>query len=244
MPVDWAHRIKRVYAGSVRILGQGLTALGLLPRTPPPRRQRVRHWLMSLTRVHDSVGIAELGVPWWTYSSIDAVEAWLRARRRPIRVFEFGSGASTLWLAQRTDEVHTVEHHAGFAARMREEFARHPNISLRHVEAPASDRPRVPSGKSGSKGFDFADYVTTIDRVGGTFDLIVIDGRAREACLRASIPHLASDGLIVYDNSRRRRYRRAIEESGLTERRLAGLTPTLPYPEQTSLLEWPGRATG
>jgi hypothetical protein len=243
VPVDWAHRVKSVYAGSARTLGRALTAIGLLPKTLPPRRQRLRHWLTSLTRVHDSLGIAELGVPWWTYSSIDAVEAWLRARRRPIRVFEFGSGASTLWLAQRADEVHTVEHHAGFAARMRAEFAKHSNISPRHVEAPASDRPRVASGKSGNRGFDFADYVATIDRVGGTFDLIVIDGRAREACLRASIPHLAPDGLIVYDNSRRRRYRRAIEASGLTERRLTGLTPTLPYPEQTSLLERPGRAT-
>jgi hypothetical protein len=181
-------------------------------------------------------------VPWWTYDAIDSVDAWLKARPRPIRVFEFGSGASTLWLASRVDEVHTVEHHAGFAARMRPEFATHPHVTLHQVEARWSTRPGVPSGKAGHEGLDFADYVAAIDRVGGRFDLIVIDGRARAACLRAAIPHLAADGLIVYDNSGRRRYRSAIEESGLVERRFAGLTPTLPYPEQTSLLAHAGRS--
>jgi hypothetical protein len=242
----WSHRLKDAYARGARAAGRALTGLGVLPGTPPDRRQRFRHWLVSLTRVHDSLAIAELDVPWWTYAAIDSVAAWLEARPRPIRVFEFGSGASTLWLARRVDEVHTVEHHAAFAARMRPEFAAHPHVTLHQVEARWSTRPGVPSGKAGHEGLDFADYVAAIDRVGGRFDLIVIDGRAREACLRAAIPHLAADGLIVYDNSGRRRYRRVIEESGLVERRFAGLTPTLPYPEQTSLLARAGgrRADG
>ena len=242
MAGHWSHRVKDGNARGARAAGRALTGLGVLPRTPPDRRQRFRHWLVSLTRVHDSLAIAELDVPWWTYAAIDSVDAWLTARPRPIRVFEFGSGASTLWLARRVDEVHTIEHHAGFAARMRPELAAHPHVTLHQVEARWSTRPGVPSGKAGHEGLDFADYVAEIDRVGGRFDLIVIDGRAREACLRAAIPHLAADGLIVYDNSGRRRYRRAIEESGLVERRFAGLTPTLPYPEQTSLLARAGRS--
>lgn len=239
MAGNWSYRVKTAYARCARAAGRALTGLGVLPRTPPDRRHRLRHWLVSLTRVHDSVAMAELDVPWWTYDAIDVVDAWLRVRRRPIRVFEFGSGASTLWLARRVDEVHTVEHHVGFAMRMSPEFAAHPQITLHQVIARPSTRPRIPSGKAGHQGLDFSDYVTSIDRVGGPFDLIVIDGRAREACLRAALPHLAADGLLVYDNSSRRRYRRAIEESGLTERRFTGLTPTLPYPEQTSLLEHP-----
>lgn len=241
MAGDWSSGVKDAYARGARAVGRALTGIGVLPRTPPDRGQRLRHWLTSLTRPYDSLAIAELDVPWWTYAAIDVVETWLRAHRRPIRVFEFGSGASTLWLASRVDEVHTVEHHASFAARIRPEFAARPNITLHQVEAAPAARPLVPSGKPGHEGLDFAEYVATIDRIGGPFDLIVIDGRARDACLRAAIPHLAADGLIVYDNSRRRRYRRAIEESGLVERRLRGLTPTLPYPEQTSVLERPDR---
>ena len=94
----------------------------------------------------------------------------------------------------------------------------------------------VPSAKPGHEDLDFASYVGAINDVPGIFDLIVIDGRARAACLEAAVGRLADDGLIVFDNSRRRRYRAAISRSGLDERYFRGLTPSLPYPEQTSLL--------
>jgi len=47
---------------------------------------------------------------------------------------------------------------------------------------------------------------------------------------------LAEDGVIVFDNSARRRYREAIEGCGLVEKKFRGLVPTLPYPDQTSVL--------
>jgi len=233
---DLIYRAKTAYAGAARQAGKALTKVHVLGDEAPSRDHRIRHWAYSLTKVHDSLAIAELDVPWWTYKAIDVVESWLAARPRPIRVFEYGSGASTLWLARRVDEVHSVEHHAGFAEHIRPTLEQHPNIDFHVVEPIKSSMPAVPSAKEGHAGLDFADYVATIDKVGGTFDLIVIDGRAREACLTAAIPRLAPDGIIVYDNSRRARYQRAIKASGLTERQLRGLTPTLPYPDQTSVL--------
>jgi len=233
---DLFSRAKTAYAAGARQAGRALTKVGVLGDEAPARDHRWRHWAYSLTKVHDSLAIAELDVPWWTYRAIDVVDAWLSARPHPIRVFEYGSGASTLWLARRADEVHSVEHHAGFAEHIRPTLEKHPNIDFHVVEAVKSSAPAVPSAKEGHSGLDFADYVATIDKVGGSFDLIVIDGRAREACLTAAIPRLAAGGIIVYDNSRRARYERAIAASGLTEQRLRGLTPTLPYPDQTSVL--------
>ncbi|MEP9381190.1 class I SAM-dependent methyltransferase [Nocardioides cheoyonin] len=227
---------KRAYAASLRTLGTGLTRAGLADDEPPPLDQRWRHWAHSLTRVHDSLAMARLDVPWWTYAAIAEVDAWLAARERPVRVFEYGSGASTLWLARRAQQVHSVEHHRGFGEMMRAELAAYPQVSLRIVEPVRSDHPAIGSRKEGHAGLDFAAYVAAIDDVAGDFDLVVVDGRAREACLRAAMGRLAPDGLIVFDNSRRRRYRDAIAASGLSERVLRGLTPTLPYPEQTSLL--------
>ena len=90
--------------------------------------------------------------------------------------------------------------------------------------------------EEGHGRLDFSRYVEQIDVVGGTFDLVVVDGRAREACLTAALPHLADNGLIVFDNSMRRRYRTAIASAPVTEQEYRGLTPTLPYPDQTSLL--------
>jgi predicted O-methyltransferase YrrM len=228
--------LKRVYVGSMRGARRGLDRWGSGGGEAPPLDRRWRHWAYSLTLVHDSNAMAALDVPWWTYRASAAVDEWLAAREDPTRVFEYGSGASTVWLARRADEVHSVEHHRGFAELMHAELVDHPNASVRVVEALPSTSPVVGSQKEGHKGLDFADYVGAIDDVPGPFDLVVIDGRAREACLAAAAGRVAHDGLIVFDNSRRRRYREAITRSGLQEHVLRGLTPTLPYPEQTSLL--------
>ncbi len=111
-----------------------------------------------------------------------------------------------------------------------------PNATLLLRPPTPSAHPVVPSAKEGYAGLDFAPYVAAIDEVSGDFDLVVIDGRAREACLERALPRLADGGIVVFDNTRRRRYRRAIEAAPVVELRLRGLTPTLPYPEQTSVL--------
>ena len=231
-----AYRAKTVYATGVRGAGSALRAVKILPKDNPSRDDRLKHWVVSLTKVHDFKAIADLGVPWWTYKAIDVVDAWLSARPRPIRIFEYGSGASTLWLADRADSVISVEHHVGFSHVIGPVLAKRKNVEFLVVEAKSTPHPTIGSHKPGHAGLDFSEYVETIDRVGGLFDVVVIDGRAREACLRAAIPHLAPGGLVVYDNSRRGRYRRAIAASGLNTRRLRGLTPTLPYPDETSIL--------
>lgn len=232
-------KVKGLYAAGARGTGAALTRAGVLSERPPARDRRTRHWLYSLTRAYDSLAIAELDVPWWTYRAIDVVEAYLSgltARGQRTRVFEYGSGASTLWLAKRADEVHSVEHHAGFGEHLSTTLSVYPNIDFRIVPPVPSASPSIGSQKEGNAGLDFSDYVGAIDELDGEFSLIVIDGRAREACLERAAKRLEPGGIIVFDNSRRRRYREAIERSGLTERRLAGLTPTLPYPDQTSVL--------
>lgn len=228
--------LKRTYAGAARLAGVGLRRIGVLGDHAPPRDRRLRHWAFSLTRAHDSLAIAELDVPWWTYRAIDVVEAWLLARSSPVRVFEWGSGASTIWLGRRADEVHSVEHHRGFGEHLAPSLASFANVTFRIVEPAPSSSPVVASAKEGHTGLDFRAYVGAIDGVAGEFDVIVIDGRARDACLRAAVERLAPGGIIVFDNTRRRRYREAIAAAPVTERRLPGLTPTLPYPDQTSVL--------
>jgi predicted O-methyltransferase YrrM len=228
-------QVKALYASGARGAGRALTRVGILGEEAPPRDERWKHWAFSLTRAYDSLAIAELDVPWWTYDATDAVESWISARPEPVRAFEWGSGASTLWLAGRVDAITTVEHHRGFADHIAPTLAEHTNITSLVVEPVESSTPKVPSAKEGHRGLDFADYVAAIAAAGGQFDLIVIDGRAREACLRAALPHLADGGIIVFDNTRRRRYREALAATPVTIEVHRGLTPTLPYPDETSL---------
>jgi hypothetical protein len=231
--------VKRAYATTAHAVGGVARRVGVLGDEAPPTRHRVRHWLYSLDRVHDSLAIAQMDVPWWSYASIDAVQAWLDSRAAPVRVYEYGSGASTFWLARRAAEVHSVEHHREFGELMARELAGLDNVTLRLVEPTPSDHPEIGSAKEGYGGRDFSAYVRSIDRVSGDFDLVVVDGRAREACLDAALGRLAPGGLVVFDNSRRRRYRRAIASHRVVEERYLGLTPTLSYPDQTSLIRVP-----
>jgi hypothetical protein len=237
---DVVSSAKSTYAAGARALGKGLTRLGVLPERPPARSQRLKHWAYSLTRAHDSLGISELDVPWWTYGAIDEVERFITQRDGDVRAFEWGSGASTIWLARRVARVDSVEHHRGFGEMIQTRLAgEFPNAHLQIVEPVRSDEPRVRSRKEGHGDLDFADYVAHIDSVAtaqGPFDLIVIDGRAREACMAAALPHLADGGIVVFDNTMRRRYRIAIEPFPVHETRFRGLTPTLPYPDQTSVI--------
>lgn len=179
-----------------------------------------------------------MSTPWWSYKAADQVESWLVQREGSIRAFEWGAGASTMWLASRVNELHSVEHHLDFASTV---AAMAPsNVSLHVVEpAAAGPDPVAPSTKPGHEQLDFADYTTTIDDVGGMFDLIVIDGRARVTCLRRALDHLKADGLIVFDNSNRKEYRRALAtlHVGVTDYR--GLTPASPFPTTTSLVVLP-----
>lgn len=228
--------MKSLYIRTVRALGGLLRTTGLLAaleRRAP--RSRLATWLVSLFAIHDVDGLGRLDLPWWTFDSADQVAAHLRARP-DARVFEWGSGASTLWLAARAGSVHSVEHHAGWAAALATRLP--DNVTLRVVAPLESAAPRVPSAKPGHAGLDFADYVAAIDGVPGTFDVVVIDGRAREACLARAVERLAPEGVIVFDNVDRRRY---VEAIGTVADRLAvtmtrGLTPALPYPTRTALL--------
>jgi hypothetical protein len=228
--------VKSLYIRTVRAIGGLLRAVGLLAalerRSP---RSRLATWLVSLFAIHDVDGLGRLDLPWWTFDSADQVAAHLREHPEA-RVFEWGSGASTLWLAARAGSVHSVEHHAGWAAQL---SARLPeNVTLRVVEPEVSATPSVPSAKTGHAGLDFAAYVAAIDDLAGTFDVVVIDGRAREACLARAVERLAPEGVIVFDNVDRRRYVEAIDtvSDRLVMTMTRGLTPALPYPTRTALL--------
>lgn len=232
--------MKSLYVRLVRLVAAPLRALGVLgwlERRAP--RSRTATWLLSLFAIHDVDGLRRLDVPWWTFDSADQAEDWLRTNPGA-RVFEWGSGASTMWLASRAGSVHSVEHHAGWAAMIAPRLPA--NVDLRVVEPVASDVPVVGSAKPGHGGLDFADYVDAIDDVPGDFDLVVIDGRAREACLAKALDRLAPGGVIVFDNVDRRRYVDAIDAALATRPdQLAmtmtrGLTPALPYPTRTALL--------
>lgn len=219
---------------SLRDVARSTGLLDVLESSSLPQATYVR----SLFSVYDAEDLARLDLPWWSYRAIRAVDRFLELRPGA-RVFEFGSGASTPWLARRAGSVHTVEHDTGFIPVVERILDGLDNVELHVVEAvPADDvaGPTVRSEREGHEHLDFSDYVATIDRVGGPFDLIVVDGRARVECLRRSLPHLAPDGAIVFDDVERKRYAPALSMPGTRAHVLRGVTPSLPFPTSTAIL--------
>lgn len=227
--------LRGVYVAGVHGARRAAEVSGLLGWLSRSRSPRLRH-LRTLFAIHDVAELARLDLAWWSYPAMRQVEQFLAARPSP-RVFEFGAGASTLWLARRASEVHSVEHDQAFAARVRELLDGTERVSLHAVApTPATAATTVRSGRRGHQDLDFADYVATIDQVGGMFDLVVVDGRARVECLNRALDHLEPGGLVVFDNIRRRRYREVLRRPGLRVELLRGATPALPYPTTTGLI--------
>lgn len=177
----------------------------------------MQRWAASLLAIHQPERMIPLDCPWWNVAATREIDAFL-ANRPAARVFEYGSGASTAWLSRRAQEVISVEHHAGWHARLGQLIANRANVKLWHrdLATPA--------------------YVDAIAEAGGHFDLIVVDGRDRNACLARAIPYLKPGGRILFDDTGRLRYRSAIKSCRLQEHRYFGRSYCVPYPDFSSIL--------
>jgi predicted O-methyltransferase YrrM len=229
--------LESAYVAALHGLAVPLRALGILQRLERAPHDSFAFWLGSQFAIHDAAALARLDVPWWTFPAIDAVERWIAGRKGGVRVFEYGSGASTVWLAKRAAHVVSVEHDVDFA-KFATPMLTLPNVELRVIEpVRAIGTPRAGSGRAGYEGFDFSAYVDTIAEGGANrYDLVIIDGRARDACLERAWDFLETDGLVVFDNSRRRRYQAALHAARGALTRYRGWTPALPYRSETSLI--------
>lgn len=224
--------VKSLYVGAVRAIAAPLRAAGLLDRLQSAPQGSFRFWLGSQFAVYDAVQLTRMDVPWWSFPAIREVERWI-ARRGDVRAFEYGSGASTAWLARRCRKVVSAEHDADFMQLVATRIAS-ANVELRLAEPVPSTHPKVRSGRKGYANCDFSAYVDTIGN--DEYDLIVVDGRAREACLERALRQLAEGGLIVFDNSERGRYAAALASADLPLRRYRGWAPALPYRSETTLI--------
>lgn len=229
--------IKMFYVYAMRGARSLLAPTGLL-RALDRSEKKSALWLRSLFSIYDSNDMVALDTPWWTFAAIERVEHFLIGRKGAAQVFEFGAGASTVWLAKRAASVVSVEHDTDFMTSMEKNFSQHDNVRVMlvppgHAMGAESE---IRSQRKGYGSSDFTDYVSSIDQIQGEFDVIIIDGRARSACLAAAAARLSPSGIIVFDNSNRREYREAIAVSGLHATVYRGLAPALPYPSETTIL--------
>jgi predicted O-methyltransferase YrrM len=168
------------------------------------------------------------GMPWVPFRA----QRWLsRLLSREMRVFEWGSGGSTLFLARRVREVVSIEHDAAWYELVAQRLQRSGVQNCKYQLVPPRQAP--PGGTAfGSEQRDckhlcFEAYVRAIDGYpDGHFDFVMIDGRARLACLRAAWRKVRVGGHIFLDNSNYERYQASLAGPPEFERRdIAGVSP-------------------
>ena len=132
--------------------------------------------------------------PWISYAATDWLNGYLH---RKMRVFEYGSGGSTLFFSARVATVVSVEDDSSWRELVMARLAElgQTNAEIRH-RAFDFKQPR---------DFASSEYVAAI-RDGAPWDVIVVDGqdwtfRERPVCFAVAEECVASGGAIVVDDS-------------------------------------------
>jgi hypothetical protein len=180
--------------------------------------------------------------PWITFPAIRFLESFLRP---DMRVYEYGSGGSTLFFADRVSKVISVEHNSLWSQQVTKQIQRYgyTNSQILLIPAdrePVSDikDPSDPGAYFSSDGHYYSQYAMSIREYPAEFfDVILIDGRARPSCFMHALPNIKKEGVIVWDNTDRLHYEPAMRLTPNTMCRidLPGSAPCLTGFTKTSL---------
>ena len=115
-------------------------------------------------------------IPWVTYSFIDFISDRLN---NTMDIFEYGSGNSTLWYADKVNSVTSVEHDNGWFNKIKNNMPNNVNINYQEL---------IYDG-------EYSKFLKKMDK---KFDIVIVDGRDRINCIKNSYPFT---GLISNYNS-------------------------------------------
>ncbi len=156
-------------------------------------------------------------IPWISYSMKDFLEPRLN---RNMEIFEFGSGASTLYFSKKVKQVYSVEHDLKWHDNLSKQLPE--NVKL------IFQRPEL-----------LDDYSKVALNTGKKFDLVLIDGIERSNCAIQSFGAIKSNGIVLIDDSEREEYANAIQfymERGYKKLEFWGHQPITMYKKCTLLL--------
>jgi len=104
-----------------------------------------------------------------------------------MKIFEYGSGNSTLWWAKQVKQVVACEHDLLWFQQIKKEVPG--NVEIYYWDLSDNNK--------------YSEFVSRYIKV---FDIIVIDGRRRVACVKNSLSALTDEGVVIWDNSDRTIY--------------------------------------
>ena len=155
-------------------------------------------------------------LPWVTYGFIDFIEERLN---KEMYLFEYGSGNSTLWYAEKVASVTSVEHDKHWFEKIQGSMPNNVDIFYEAL----------------NYGGSYSNYVNKQSK---EFDMIIVDGRDRVNCTKKALLKLSSLGVVVLDDSEREAYSEAIIfllDNGFKKIDFWGISPGLFYKKCTTI---------
>ena len=160
--------------------------------------------------------------PWLTMPAIRFLDSRLRHDHL---LFEYGSGGSTAWFAQRVEAVVSVEQSAAWYEEVIRLVPANARVNLREVEPKPVFLDMVfhPLGES-------SDYARAVRELPSRPpDVVVIDGRDRLNCIAEAMTVVSGRGVILADNLEYEQlFAPAVQQlvsSGWRDLRVWGLAP-------------------
>lgn len=133
------------------------------------------------------------------------------------KIFEYGSGSSTLYFSKLCKKIISIESDKEWFMEMKNHIItkKIDNVELINQvpEKDISNEIIDKKYKTYFKNFNdmnFINYVNTIDNYKENFDIIIVDGYCRNACIEKSIAKIKKNGILVLDNSFRTRYKSSL----------------------------------
>jgi hypothetical protein len=152
-------------------------------------------------------------IPWYTYPAIEYLNNIDFSQKI---VFEYGSGNSSAYWANKAKTVFSIEHDKDWYDKIKNDLAENQSIDLSENEN---------------------SYLDAINRISDKIDVIIIDGIHREKCAKLVKDHISDNGIVILDNAdwhkETSRYLR--EELDLIEVDFHGFGPINAYTWTTSI---------
>lgn len=154
----------------------------------------------------------KVGYPWFSFEAVEWLEKFLK---KDMRVFEWGSGGSTVYYSQKADSVISVESSPEWYKNVSEALKKRNITNCLYLlkEPKASVAPNYPTTDSSYQGLDFEDYCRAIDGYpDGHFDLVSVDGLARPFCIKHALKKIKPGGFLLLDDSEQPRHVKGVAE--------------------------------
>lgn len=155
-------------------------------------------------------------IPWFSYPFIDFLTPRLT---KDLVLFEFGSGSSTSFFAERVKQVISIEHNKEWYEIV---YKTKPN----NVELILTDSDSVD------------DYLNYFNNLNDKLDMVIVDGLHRNDCLINAFEKLSENGVVVLDDSERPEYKKGIESvigRGFKRLEFWGIAPTVLFKKCTTV---------